>query len=124
MMLRQRRIGVYENWDDVNFKRRWATDPASVETQELVGTIAGMNIGSGFHIHVAGEAASNLDFFSGLGDRLPWVIVWVALASFVVLLFDDASLLRLLIVGSSIQLTKSNKRGPRTRSPSRSISRA
>ncbi len=30
MMMRQRPFAVYENWDDFNFQRRWATNPASV----------------------------------------------------------------------------------------------
>jgi len=63
------------------------SDPASSEAQDLSKTIAQMQLPAGFQLHVAGETANDRDFFSALSGRLPWVAAWIAVTTFIILLF-------------------------------------
>ena len=67
--------------------------PSSAEAQTLSKTIAQMQVPAGFAVHVAGETANDRDFFSELSGRLPWVLAWIALTTFIILLFLLRSLL-------------------------------
>jgi putative drug exporter of the RND superfamily len=67
--------------------------PSSTEAQRLTRTIASMDMPAGFQVHVAGEAAAARDFFQGLSSRLPWVMLYVLSATYLVLLFMLRSLL-------------------------------
>ena len=60
--------------------------PSSAEAQRLVGTIAGLKAPPGLRIHVAGQAATDRDFADDRNSRLPWVAVWIAVTSYLVLL--------------------------------------
>ncbi len=60
--------------------------PTSTEAQDLAGTLAAIRPPAGFTVHVAGEAASQADFFDGLISRIPWVIAYVLVATYLVLL--------------------------------------
>jgi RND superfamily putative drug exporter len=67
--------------------------PSSVEAQNLSQTIATLEMPPGFAVQVAGEAASERDFFNGLFGRMPWVALWIALASYLILAFLLRSIL-------------------------------
>ena len=67
--------------------------PTSTEAQDLTKTLAALEPPAGFAVHVAGEAASQADFFQGLIGRFPWVIAYVLVATYLVLLFMLRSLL-------------------------------
>ncbi|NLE73550.1 MAG: MMPL family transporter [Actinobacteria bacterium] len=67
--------------------------PTSTEAQDLAGTLAALHPPAGFEVHVAGEAASQADFFQGLIGRIPWVVAYVLVATYLILLFMLRSLL-------------------------------
>ena len=71
--------------------------PSSTEAQALSDTISRMKLPGGFEVHVAGETANDRDFLGGLLGRLPWVVAWIALTTFIILLFLLRSLLLPLV---------------------------
>lgn len=70
-----------------------ASAPTSDEAQDLARRLAGLTPPAGLHVHVAGEAAAQHDFFHGLTGRIPWVVIYVLVATYLVLLLMLRSLL-------------------------------
>jgi len=60
--------------------------PASQQAQDLVGVIGGIDAPSGLQIHVAGTAATDRDFAHDISTRLPWIALWIAVSSYLILL--------------------------------------
>jgi len=60
--------------------------PASQQAQDLVGVISGIDAPSGLQIHVAGTAATDRDFAHDISSRLPWIALWIAVSSYLILL--------------------------------------
>ena len=58
--------------------------PNSDAAQAVVKTLSTTEAPGGYHVYVAGEAASTYDFFSSLSTYFPWVIAWVVVTSLLV----------------------------------------
>jgi putative drug exporter of the RND superfamily len=58
--------------------------PNSDAAQALIKTLTTTEAPGGYHVWVAGEAASTYDFFSALNTYFPWVIAWVVVTSLLV----------------------------------------
>jgi putative drug exporter of the RND superfamily len=70
-----------------------AMDPSSIEARKLAERIRAVAPPQGMTSHVAGTAASNADFFNGVGERFPWVVAYVVVATYIILLLMLRSVL-------------------------------
>jgi putative drug exporter of the RND superfamily len=61
--------------------------PTSQEARDLVGTIEGLDAPSGMSVQVAGTPVNDRDFAHDNDSTLPWIVLWIAVSSYLILFF-------------------------------------
>ncbi|MCX9192492.1 hypothetical protein C3Y87_13925 [Carbonactinospora thermoautotrophica] len=71
--------------DTARVSVRYEADPTSEEARELVRRIRALPAPAGARVLVGGQTAELVDLLDGLGDRMPWMALFVGVVTFVLL---------------------------------------
>ncbi|MBA4867128.1 MMPL family transporter [Streptomyces sp. PSKA54] len=79
--------------DDARVTLRYTPDPMSNAAEDMVGEVRATSPPQGAETLVTGMPASRVDIVGMIGERLPWMALFVAVVSFLVLFLAFGSLL-------------------------------
>ncbi|GAA3651298.1 MMPL family transporter [Streptomyces chitinivorans] len=79
--------------DDARVTLRYTPDPMSAEASEMVHEVRALSPPAGAETLLTGMPASRVDIVGMIGERLPWMALFVAVVSFLVLFLAFGSLL-------------------------------